>query len=160
MSNDKDLYTRTDTFNKEGSSTNNSEVGPSDITFVNGLKALNIGTTENNGLVLPDIKSGFNLNDLAKAHLNQASLTDTNTTKTDGLNFKLDFNNLRIGQPKGPSNSISLTAAKSSIISSTSTPPANYSISLLAKEHESSIDKLQNQTVAIKPLKENFSRKW
>ena len=94
MSNDKDLYTRTDTFNKEGSSTNNSEVGPSDITFVNGLKALNIGTIENNGLVLPDIKSGFNLNDLAKAHLNQASFTDTNTTKTDGLNFKLDFNNL------------------------------------------------------------------
>lgn len=149
MSNDKDIFTLKDTSNKEGTSTKTSEVEPSDLNFVKSLKSLNIGTIENKEFVLADSKSGFSLNDLAKAHLNQASVTGTNITKTnDGLNFKLDFNHLRIDQPKGPSKSISVAAAQSNILSSTSTPPANCSISLLAKEHQNSKDKLQNQTIA------------
>ena len=147
MSNDNHIFTLKDSCNKENTDKPASEEGPSNFSLVNGFKSLNVGVADNKTFVLPETKSGFTLNDLAKTHLNQATIDGSNTIlRNDGLNIKLDFNNLNIGPPKGPAISTSNTTSVSSL--STSTPPAILSISSLAKEHECSINKLQKQTIA------------
>ena len=133
MSNDKNKFSFKPPSDKEIEE-KNKVTGQKNPNLLNGLKGLNLGLPDGKVPSLGQANGGLSLNDLAKAHLNQTSKTDSSSFQSNGLKLNLDFNNLKIGQannlglnsPLGPS-SVSLSGTKQL---------PNISLSTLAKEHE------------------------
>lgn len=133
MSNDKYKFLLKPPSDKE-TEEQNKVTEQKNPNLLNSLKGLNLGRPDGKVPSLGQANGGLSLNDLAKAHLNQASKTDSSPFPSTGLKLNLAFNDLKIGQatnlgsnsPLGPS-SVSLSGTKQL---------PNISLSTLAKEHE------------------------
>lgn len=112
----------------------NKVTGQKNPNLLNGLKGLNLGLPNSNVPPLGQANGGLSLNDLAKAHLNQASKTDSNSFQSTGLKLNLDFNNLKIGQATNLGSNSTLGPSSVSLSGTKQLP--NISLSTLAKEHE------------------------
>ena len=136
MSHDKHTFTLKTTPTDKGIENENKVTGQNNTNLLNGLKGLNLGVPEGKPPIFGQSSGGLSLNDLAKAHLNQNSNKDLNTSQTSGLKLNIDFNNLKLGQPTNLGSSSNSLFGQSSISLSDTKQLPNVSLSALAKEHE------------------------
>lgn len=113
--------------------------------FLNELRNLSISNSEKNSFS-SQTNSNLTLDDLANAHLNKnTNILSSCEDKIGGLKLNLDFNNLTLGTAinhnKNKHTEEKLTA---NVIPSKQAASQAPSISFLAKEHENSIQKLNN----------------
>ena len=150
MSDDKIIPILNDTCT-EPSNERFSEGESRHASFVNGLKTLQINPEKIN-LQTSATNSGFSLHDLAQAHFNRGAIRDSSAEQTTvSSKFNLDFNNLKLEQPIKFSNNFTAHLAKDRInqtsqLKLATTTPAASSISVLAKQHQSSIETQQNNS--------------
>jgi len=133
MSNDKYKASFKSPSDKEIES-QNTVTGQKNPNLLNGLKGLSLGLPDGKVASLGQANGGLSLNDLAKAHLDQASKPDSNPFQSSGLKLNLDFNNLKLGQATNLGSNSPLGQSLVSLSSTKQLP--NISLSALAKEHE------------------------
>ena len=136
MSHDKHTFSLNTTPTDKGIENQYKVTGPNNPNLLNGLKGLNLGVPEGKPPIFGQSSGGLSLNDLAKAHLNQTSSKDLNTSQTSGLKLNIDFNNLKLGQPTNFGASSNSSFGQSSISLPDTKPLPNVSLAALAKEHE------------------------
>ena len=114
--------------------------------FLNELRNLSISNSENKTSFPTQTNSSLTLNDLANAHLNKnTNIQSSCEDKIGGLKLNLDFNNLTLGTTINHSkNKHTEEKLTSNVIPSKQAASQVPSISFLAKEHENSIQKLNN----------------
>ena len=114
--------------------------------FLNELRNLSISNSENKTSFPTQTNSSLTLNDLANAHLNKnTNIQSSCEDKIGGLKLNLDFNNLTLGTTINHNkNKHTEEKLTSNVILSKQAASQVPSISFLAKEHENSIQKLNN----------------
>ena len=114
--------------------------------FLNELRNLSISNSENKTSFPTQTNSSLTLNDLANAHLNKnTNIQSSCEDKIGGLKLNLDFNNLTLGTTINHNkNKHTEEKLTSNVILSKQAATQVPSISFLAKEHENSIQKLNN----------------
>ena len=135
MSNDKFNFALKPPADKEIDD-QNKVTGQNNPNLFNGLKGLNLGLPDSKAPVLGEANGGLSLNDLANAHLNQASRNNSSPFQTPGLKLNLDFNNLKIGQTTNLGSNLNLPSGQSSVTLPSTKQLPNISLSTLAKQHE------------------------
>ena len=114
--------------------------------FLNELRNLSISNSENKTSFPTQTNSSLTLNDLANAHLNKnTNIQSSCEDKIGGLKLNLDFNNLTLGTTINHNKNKHTEEKLTSNVIPTKQAASQFpSISFLAKEHENSIQKLNN----------------